>query len=300
MSEAIVADAATPSASQSSGRWNTAWRYLRRTPRFWIGVGALVVVFGIAIFGHMLSPWDPETTDPLALLQPPSASHWFGTNEIGQDLLSQTVEGLRKSLVIGFIAGPGASLISAIVGSIAGYFGKRVDTIMMWITDLLLVFPTLFLLIILSPIFRATSWLVLVVFLAFTGWMLMARVVRGQTVALRDRDFVKAARYMGVTSSQIIRRHILPNVASLLIVDATIGVGSAILSETTLSYFGLGVQPPSVSLGTLLNDGSTSAVTQPWLFLFPAAAVIVTVLATSLIGDALRDAIDPSTGGRHD
>lgn len=284
----------------SAGRWATIWRRLRHTPRFWIGASALVMMILIAIFGQFLTHWGPTDTDPLAMLQGPSAAHWFGTNQIGQDLFVQTVVGLQKSLVIGFIAGPGASVLAAIVGSVAGYFGKKVDSVMMWFTDLLLVFPTLFLLIILSPIFKSSSWLILVVFLAFTGWMLMARVVRGQTISLRDRDFVKAAKYMGVAPGAIIRRHILPHVASLLIVDATIGVGSAILSETTLSYFGLGIQPPDVSLGTLLNDGSNSAVSQPWLFLFPAAAVIITVLATSLIGDAARDAIDPSAGGNND
>jgi ABC-type dipeptide/oligopeptide/nickel transport system permease subunit len=174
------------------------------------------------------------------------------------------------------------------------------DKVIVWFIDLMLVLPAFYILVLLSPVFKKLSWVAMVVALAILSWMVMARVVRGQTMSIKERDFVKAARFMGVPGWTIIRRHILPNVASLLIIDATLGVGAAILTESTLSYFGFGVQAPDVSLGTLLATGSASAVTRPWLFVFPAAILVVTVLATSLVGDALRDAVDPTSGANRD
>ncbi|WP_449374609.1 ABC transporter permease [Arthrobacter psychrolactophilus] len=166
--------------------------------------------------------------------------------------------------------------------------------------DLLLVLPSLFLFILLSRVFKSLSWVALIFLLAGFGWMIMARVIRAQTKSLRERDFIKAARFMGVDTWTIIRRHVLPNVSSLLIIDATLGVGAAILSETTLSFFGFGIQAPDVSLGTLLSAGQGAAATRPWLFVFPAAILVFTVLSASLVGDALRDAVDPTSGVNRD
>ncbi len=165
-----------------------------------------------------------------------------------------------------------------------------------WFINLLLVLPVFFVLVLLSPIFKSLSFLALTAFIALFSWMIMAQVIRAQTKSLRDREFVKAARFMGVSTPTIIRRHVLPNVASLLIVDATLGVVAAINSETALSYFGFGVQRPDVSLGVLLADGTPSATTRPWMFLFPALVLVVLLFAVSLIGDALRDAVDPTSG----
>ncbi|PWJ48135.1 peptide/nickel transport system permease protein [Quadrisphaera granulorum] len=261
-----------------------------------VGLGVLVVVVLWAYLGPLFYPWTAQQSDVTAFGQPPSAQHWFGTNSIGQDIYAQTLAGLQKSLLIGFIAGPAASILAGIVGAVAGYLGGAWDRVLVWVIDLLLVIPSFFVLILLSPLFKQLSWVAMVAAIAAFGWMVMARVIRGQTMSLRERDFVKAARFMGVPTTTIIRRHILPNVASLLIIDATLGVGAAILTETTLSYFGFGVQAPQVSLGTLLAAGSSAAVTRPWLFVFPAGVLIITVLATSLLGDALRDAIDPTSG----
>lgn len=287
-----------PKRPQSRGR--TILRKVLATKRARIGGGVLLFIILWAFIGPLLSPWSFTDQDGLAFSQPPSLSHWFGTNNIGQDVYVQTLVGLQKSLVIGLIVGPAAAIIAGLVGAIAGYVGGVWDKAIVWVIDLLLVIPGFFLLVLLSPVFKSLSWLALVVFLALFGWMVLARVIRGQTMSLREREYVKAARFMGVPGFTIIRRHIIPNVASLLIIDATLGIGAAILSETTLSFFGFGVQAPDVSLGTLLAAGASAAVTRPWLFVFPAAILVITVLASSLLGDALRDAIDPTSGANRD
>lgn len=287
-----------PKRPQSRGR--TILRKVLATKRARIGGGVLLFIILWAFVGPLLYPWSFTDQDGLAFSQPPSASHWFGTNNIGQDVYVQTLVGLQKSLVIGLIVGPAAAIIAGLVGAIAGYVGGVWDKVIVWVIDLLLVIPGFFLLVLLSPVFKSLSWLALVVFLAIFGWMVLARVIRGQTMSLREREYVKAARFMGVPGFTIVRRHIIPNVASLLIIDATLGIGAAILSETTLSFFGFGVQAPDVSLGTLLAAGASAAVTRPWLFVFPAGILVITVLASSLLGDSLRDAIDPTSGANRD
>lgn len=276
------------------------WRRLSRTPRFWVGAVTIGLIFLWAIFGPMLYASDATTRDPLNMGMGPTQLHWFGTNNIGQDVYAQTLVGLQKSLVIGLIAGPLGTLIAAVVGSLAGYLGGVVDRVLVWCINLLLVLPSFILLVILSPLFKGLSWVFLTVFLAAFSWMIMAQVIRSQTRSLRNRDFVKAARYMGVPMPTILSRHIIPNVASLLIVDATLGVVGMIMAETSLSYFGFGVRAPDVSLGTLLAEGTSAAVTRPWLFVFPAGVLVLTLFAVSLVGDALRDAVDPTSGANRD
>lgn len=269
---------------------------LRSTPRFWVGLVGLLTIGLWAIFGLIPNAWNATDLDVFNMGSGPTAVHWFGTSDIGEDIYAQTIVGLRKSLIIGLLVGPLASVIAGVVGAVAGYLGGWWDKTIIWFIDLLLVLPSLFLFVLLSPIFKSLSWVALIFLLAAFGWMIMARVIRAQTMSLRERDFIKAARFMGVDTWTIIRRHVLPNVSSLLIIDATLGVGAAILSETTLSFFGFGIQPPDVSLGTLLAAGQGAAATRPWLFVFPAAILVFTVLSASLIGDALRDAVDPTSG----
>ncbi len=208
------------------------------------------------------------------------------------------MRGMQKSLLIGVLVALLATGLAALVGATAGYLGGWADRALMWGVDLLLVIPSFLIVAILSPSLASESWLLLVLLIAAFLWMISARIVRGATVSLREKEFVLAARYMGVRDRTIVRRHILPNVASLLIVDATINVSAAIIAETGLSYFGFGVQPPDVSLGTLIADGTTAATTHAWLFAFPAALLVITVLAVNLIGDGLREALDPSSGER--
>jgi peptide/nickel transport system permease protein len=268
-------------------------RFLRRRLAV-AGLAVLVLLFVLAFAGPYISRWDYHTPDLEAFLQPPSTSHWFGTSQIGQDVYAQTLRGLQKSLIIGLLTALFSTGTAAVVGACAGYFGGWADRVLMWFVDLLLVLPAFLIIAILSPTFRGRTWLLFVVLLAGFSWMITARVVRGLSLSLREREFVQAARFMGVPPAVIIARHLLPNMSSLLIIDATINVGGAILAETGLSYFGFGVQPPDVSLGTLIADGTRSALTFPWLFLFAGGLLILTVLAVSVVGDGLRDAFDPN------
>ncbi|MCU1447809.1 ABC transporter permease [Cryobacterium sp.] len=287
-------------ARKPLSRGRLIWNRLAHTPRFWIGAVAMGTIVLWAVLGPVFYPIDAFSRDPLNMGMGPTQLHWFGTNNIGQDIYAQTLIGLQKSLVIGLIAGPLGTLIAAIVGSVAGYLGGIVDNVLVWVINLLLVLPSFILLVILSPLFEDLSWIFLTVFLAGFSWMIMAQVIRSQTRSLRGRDFVKAARYMGVPMPTILARHIIPNLASLLIIDATLGVVAMIMAETSLSYFGFGIRAPDVSLGTLLSEGTAAAVTRPWLFVFPAGVLIATLFAVSLIGDALRDAVDPTSGVNRD
>lgn len=234
-------------------------------------------------------------TDAYSYNSPPSGQHWFGTDSIGVDLYASMVEALRKSLLIGLLAAPAATLIAAFVGSLAGYIGGKLETVVNWIINLLLVLPVFYVLMIISPLLSNVSWIVIVVAIAGFGWMVMAQIVKNQTKSLKDREYVKAARYMGVGTTTILARHIIPNVASLLIIDAALGVSGAILSETSLSFFGLGIQPPDVSLGTLIANGQNAVLTRWWLFVIPAAFLVALLTSVNLLGDALRDAIDPTS-----
>lgn len=289
----VPADATAP----SRGRL-----VLRRFLRNKLGLAGLLVVlalFALAYLGPLVNPWSYTDQDATAYLMPPSAGHWFGTTEIGEDVFALTMRGLQKSLVIGLLAGIIATTLATVVGTVAAYFGGWVDRALMWVVDLMLVLPAFLVIAIVSPAFRDTSWLWFVVLLGAFLWLIAARIVRGTTLSLREREYVKAAVFAGVPPHKIIFRHIVPNMASLLIIDATVNVGQAVLAETGLSYFGFGVQPPDVSLGTLIADGTRSALTFPWLFLFAGALLVAFVLAVNLVGDALRDAVDPqSRSGR--
>ena len=259
------------------------------------GLVVLVFLFVLAFLGPLIGKWSYTDRDFTAFLQAPSAEHWFGTTQTGADVYALTLRGMQKSLIIGLLVAVLSTGLAAIVGSFAGYFGGWTERILMWFVDLLLVLPSFLIVAILSPTFRGKTWLVFVVLLAAFLWMVTARIVRGLTISLREREYVLAARYMGVSAPRIILRHVLPNMASLLIIDATINVSAAIISETGLSYFGFGVQPPDVSLGTVIADGTTAAVSYPWLFAFPAGLLVAIVLAVNLIGDGLRDALDPTS-----
>lgn len=271
-----------------------ARRFVRNKPALG-GLAVVVLLFAFAYLGPLLSPWAYDELDYTAFLQPPSAVHWFGTSQIGADVFAQTMRGLQKSLVIGVLVGVISTGLAAVVGAAAGYFGGWTDRALMWLVDLMLVLPSFLVIAILSPSFRGRSWLILVVLLAAFGWMIAARIVRGLTLSLREREFVMAARFMGVPPWRIIFRHILPNMSSILIIDGTITIGVAILAESGLSFFGFGVQPPDVSLGTLIGTGLDSALTFPWLFLFSAGFLIFAILAFNLVGDGLRDAFDSAS-----
>lgn len=292
-STSTTAQSGLDSSRFASRRTLVLRRFLRNKP----AVGALVVLVLMFAGCYLLPPLLPHSytdLDYYALQQPPTTEHWFGTNALGQDLLAQTLRGMQKSMLIGVAVAFISTIIAATVGSIAGYFGGSRDSTLMWLVDLLLVVPSFILIAIVTP--RTTEsgtilWLILL--LAAFSWMISSRMVRGLTMSLRDREFVVAARYMGVPHWRIIVRHIVPNVASILIIDTALNVGLAVLAETGLSYLGFGVQRPDVSLGTLIADGTGSVTTFPWVFLFPAGVLVLIVLCANLVGDGLRDALDP-------
>ena len=272
----------------------------RRFARNKLAVAALAVLVTLFIGCYALPPLLPYSYSELdfyALQTPPSTTHWFGTNALGQDVLAQVLRGMQKSMLIGVAVAVISTLIAATVGSIAGYFGGWRDRTLMWLVDLLLVVPSFILIAIITPRTKnSANVALLIALLAAFSWMISSRVVRGLTMSLREREYVQAARYMGVPNRQIIARHILPNVASILIIDTALSVGGAILAETGLSFLGFGVQPPDVSLGTLIADGTKSATTFPWVFLFPAGVLVTILVCANLTGDGLRDAFDPGSG----
>lgn len=259
------------------------------------GLVILVAMFVLAFVGPFFGKHSWDSLDFFNLLKPPSREHFFGTSQIGGDVYALTLRGLQKSLIIGILVAIFSTGLAAIAGGFAGFYGGKVDRSVMWIIDALLVLPSFLIIAVMSPWFRGRTWLIFVVLLAAFGWMITARIIRSATMSLRERDFVRAAIYMGIPARKIVFRHLLPNVASILIIDATLNVGGTILSETGLSYLGFGVQPPDVSLGSLIAEGTASALTYPWLFMFAGAALVLTVLAVSFVGDGLRDAFDPGS-----
>ena len=271
-------------------------RFLRNKSAV-VGLALIVVFIVLALLGPYLSHWSYDEIDRQAYLKPPSDRHPLGSTQSGRDMLALTLRGLRKSLLIGFLVALLSTGIAAIVGSFAAYFGGWFERVALWVIDLLLVVPSFLLIAVLTTggPKGPSSWLLLVLLLAAFGWVLSARVVRSLTMSIKEREYVQAARFMGLSAPKTIVRHVLPNISSLLIIDATLNVSSAILAETGLSFFGFGVQPPDTSLGTLLGEGARQVNSFPWLFVSPAVAVVALVLCVNAVGDGLRDALDPTS-----
>jgi peptide/nickel transport system permease protein len=271
-------------------------RFLRNKTAI-VGLVLIIFLIAVALIGPYVSNWTYDFVDRKAYLKPPSDRHLLGTTQGGRDMLALTLRGLRKSLLIGFMVSVLSTGTAAIVGSFAAYFGGWFERIALWITDLLLVIPSFLLIAVMTTGAPKgpRSWLLLVVLLAAFGWMLSARVVRSLSLSVKEREYVQAARFMGLPAPLTIVRHILPNISSLLIIDATLNVGGAILAETGLSFFGFGVQSPDTSLGTLLGVGARQVNSFPWLFTAPAFTVVLLVLCVNAVGDGLRDALDPSS-----
>jgi peptide/nickel transport system permease protein len=237
------------------------------------------------------------TPDPLAQnlterLRPPSAAHWMGTDDLGRDVLARVVHGARVSLLVGLVSVAIAVLIGTAVGLVAGYRGGWWDAALMRAVDALLCFPTIFLILMVVAFLEPGLWNILVI-IGLTSWMGLARLVRGQVLSLRERDFIWAARGLGLSEARVLLVHLLPHVASPVLVSATLGVGGAILTESALSFLGLGVQPPAPSWGNMLSAGKDYIHVAWWLTLFPGMAIFLTVLAFNLLGEGLRDAFDP-------
>jgi peptide/nickel transport system permease protein len=274
----------------------TLWQdFLRRLLRDPPAVtGGLVVLFMVlvAVLAPVLAPHDPNALDLSAQLVPPQPGHWFGTDDLGRDVLSRMMYGAQISLFVGFVAVGIAFAIGIALGAVAGYFGGRIDQGIMWLVDVMLVFPSIFLILAVIA-FVGPSLFNIMVIIGCTSWMGVARLVRAEFLALREREFVAAVRAQGAGTLRIIFRHILPNALAPVLVSATFSVAGAILLESGLSFLGLGVPPPRATWGGLLTDGKAMIEVAPWLTLFPGMAIFVTTLAYNLLGEGIRDALDP-------
>lgn len=259
-------------------------------------IGAVIIFFIVsaALFAPWLAPYSPSEQDITNILLPPGKDHLLGTDELGRDTLSRLLYGARVSLIVSFSAVIGMKTIGVIVGSLAGYYGGLVDAFLMRIVDVLIAFPQIFLLITLLTVLEPSIWILIFVFIFFS-WMGTSRLIRGEFLTLRSREFVLAARTMGIKTSRIIFSHILPNALGPLIVSATLSVGGVILAESALSYLGLGVQPPTPSWGNMLQSAQDLKIMLNawWYPLFPGFSILITVLAFNFVGDGLRDAFDP-------
>jgi peptide/nickel transport system permease protein len=258
-------------------------------------VGTLLVILFVifALFAPWIAPHDPAAIHLPSRLMPPSQAHWFGTDELGRDILSRIIYGARISMLVGSSVVASSLIIGLVIGSLAGYYGGAIDRFVnVVLMNAFLSFPGI-LLAIAFVAFRGPGILNLVLALSLGGWVGYARLVRGQVLAAREREFVEAARALGASDLRIVTRHILPNIIQPVIVQAAIGMAGAILAEATMSFLGLGVPPPTASWGTMLNDGRAHLFDAPHLVLFPAAAVMLAVLSFNFIGDALRDYLDP-------
>jgi peptide/nickel transport system permease protein len=265
----------------------------RHNPLAATGVVFVVVFVIFAIFAPWIAPQDPAAIDLPSRLNSVSGAHWFGTDELGRDILSRTIYGARVSMLVGSCVVLTSLGLGLIVGSIAGYYGGGIDRFVnVILMNAFLSFPGI-LIAIAFVAFRGPGIFNLVVALSLGGWVGYARLVRGQVLAAREREFVEAARALGASDLRIVVRHILPNIIQPVIVQAAIGMAGAILAEATMSFLGLGVPPPTASWGTMLNDGRAHLFDAPHLVLFPALAVMLAVLSFNFIGDALRDYLDP-------
>lgn len=265
-----------------------------------LGLIIIALFTAAAILAPWLAPYDPTVTPDITLLHPlpPSAAYWLGTDLLGRDFLSRLIHGARATLIIGVIANGIAVMIGTLIGVTAGYLRGRVGSALMRLTDLMMAFPALLLAILLAALLKPSIWIVVMV-IAMVSWVQVARVVYAETVSLAEREYVVAVRAIGASTPRILFRHILPHLLPTLIVWGTLGIATTSLFEATLSYLGIGVQPPTPSWGNMVNENQTYFESAPWLVFFPGLAIGLLALSFNLVGDALRDILDPTLRGRH-
>jgi peptide/nickel transport system permease protein len=268
------------------------WRAFARNRLAVVGGVVVIVLMVLAVMAPMLSPWDPHRPDVRKILEPPSTRHWLGTDQLGRDVLSRMLYGARVSLAVGFVSVGIAAVIGVIVGAVAGYAGGGVDNAVMRLVDLMLVFPRFFLLLAVLAFLRPSIWTIMAV-IGLTGWMSVARLVRAEFLALKEREFVLWSQSVGATAFRVVWRHILPNAMAPVLVAMTLGIPAAILTESGLSFLGLGVRPPYATWGNILNEGKDAIEIGWWLSFYPGVAILITVLSYNLFGEGIRDALDP-------
>ena len=268
------------------------WRQLRRHKM----AVASMVLFGVAaavcFLAPLLTPYEFDAIDLSRIRQPPSREHWLGTDDLGRDLWTRILFGGQISLLIGLISAAVGTGVGTLVGAVAGFFGGRTDALLMRLTDVAYSIPSLPLLIVLAS-FSQSAFMMIAVIIGLLSWMTTARVVRSEVLSIREMPYVEAARSVGARNRRIIWRHVLPNALGPIVVGGTLAVGNALIVESSLSYLGLGVQPPTPTWGNMLRDAQSTMATEPWLTIFPGLAILLVVLAVNFIGDGLQDALDP-------
>ena len=280
-------------AAVPAQRWRPAWR---RSPLTVAGFILIAILALVAVSAPLFAPADPLKQVLSARLKPPSPAHWLGTDQLGRDVLSRMMYGARISLLIGTIVVGLAASIGTFVGLVAGYAGGWLDESLMRLTDVFFAFPALILAMAISGALGPSLTNAMIA-IAVVSWPVYARLVRAQVLSLREREFVEAARSLGASAKHIVWRHILPNTLAPILVQASFDMGGAILAAAGLSFIGFGAQPPTAEWGVMISEGRNYIVTQPWLSLFPGLAILLTVAAFNLIGDGLRDALDPRLRG---
>lgn len=295
-------------APSEAGYFRLAWRSLRRDSSAMVGLALIALIILAAVFAPVLAPHDPTeqfrdglTPDgqpmPSTLLTEGSWRFPLGTDANGRDLLSRILYGARVSLLVGVLANTLAVALGTLIGSVAGYFGNPLETLLMRFTDIMMAFPTLLLAMTLVAILKPSMWIIILV-IGLVYWTWIARVAYGQVLSLRRRDFVVAATAIGSKRRYTLLRHILPQLIPTLIVWGTLGIATNVMLEASLSYLGIGVQPPTPSWGGMIQQAQSFYRTAPWMVIYPGLAIMVTVFAFNLLGDGLRDVLDPSQRGR--
>jgi peptide/nickel transport system permease protein len=300
---AVISDLGSSPAEFSTGQSLPAFSWVRlvRQKMTLLGGGVLLVVILMVCFAPFLSPYSSSEQNLRARLQPPSASHWLGTDDLGRDLLTRLLYGGRISLAVGFLAMGMALFTGTLVGLLSGYFGGWVDAVLMRMTEIFLSVPRLFVLLALATLLRqlnlanmrAGSFLPIAVVIGALAWMGTARQVRAAALELRGQEFVQASLALGASNARLLLHHILPNAMSPIIVSATLGLAGALISESGLSYLGLGVQLPTPTWGNMLSSAQSQMTTAPWTALFPGLMIFLVVIAANALGDGLREAFDP-------
>ncbi|KPK88883.1 MAG: peptide ABC transporter permease [Deltaproteobacteria bacterium SM23_61] len=268
------------------------WKRFRKNKLALLGGVIVLALFVVAVCAPWISPYDPGQIEIRRVLEEPSAKHLLGTDSLGRDVLSRMIWGSRISLLVGFVAVGIASLIGIFLGSLAGYYGGWTDDLIMRFVDIMLCFPTFFLILAVIAFLEPSIWNIMIV-IGVTGWMGVARLVRAEFLTLKERDYAVAEKALGARDFRIIFRHILPNALAPVLVAATLGVAGAILTESALSFLGIGVQPPTPSWGNILTAGKDNIEIAWWLSLYPGLAILITVLGYNLLGEGIRDSIDP-------
>lgn len=268
------------------------WVRLKRNKLALFGLFLVIALIVIAILASFIAPYDPIQISLKDSLKSPSSAHLMGTDVLGRDIFSRIIYGTRASLIIGVVATSISLIIGVVIGSIAGYYGGWIDSIMMRITDIFFAFP-FFLLAIAIMTFLGPSFINVFIALGIVGWTNYARLVRGQVISVKESDYIEAAHAVGAKDLRIIWNHVLPNTLAPIIVFTTMNIGGVILSEAGLSFLGIGVQPPAPSWGLMLSEASNFIFNAPWMVIWPGVAIFLTVLGYNLLGDGLRDALDP-------